>query len=66
MKLPPWLLYTLIITITVVWVANFVAGLLLNEYDPPESINLLFSTTVAALILQKGKQDRNGGEGDGS
>ena len=58
--LPRWLLVTLVLVITGVWVASFVAGLLDNGYDPPESINLVFSAMVAALLAQIGRQNRRG------
>lgn len=66
LRLPRWLLVLLILVITGVWVASFVAGLFVKEYNPPESINLVFSAMVAALLAQLGRADKGGGEGDGS
>lgn len=38
--------------VTAVWVGNFIAGLVASHYTPPESINLVFSSIVGALLLQ--------------
>jgi hypothetical protein len=48
--------------ITGVWVVSFVAGVLDNGYHPPESINLVFSAMVAALLAQIGRQSKRGGD----
>jgi hypothetical protein len=66
-KVPKWLLIFLILVISGVWVTSFVAGLLDNNYRPPESINLVFSAMVAALLAQLGRQggkDSGGEEND--
>jgi len=60
--LPRWLLITLVMVITGVWVVSFVAGVLDNGYHPPESINLVFSAMVAALLAQIGRQSKRGGD----
>ncbi len=51
MKLPNWLVYTLVCIITGVWVANFAVAVFNPNYKPPEEINLIFSTVVGALLL---------------
>jgi hypothetical protein len=63
-KIPRWLLILLVLVICGVWVTSFIAGLVNPGYQPPESINLVFSAMVAALLAQLGRQ--NGGKGDDS
>lgn len=65
-SMPRWLLVTLVLVITGVWVVSFVAGLLHEGYNPPESINLVFSAMVAALLAQIGRQSRGGDDDDES
>lgn len=65
MKLPRWLLVVLVLVIAGVWVTSFIAGLLNPNYDPPESINLVFSAMVAALLAQIGRQGRDDDDKDG-
>jgi hypothetical protein len=63
-QLPKWLLIVLVLVISGVWVTSFIAGLTVRGYSPPESINLVFSAMVAAVLAQLGRQGR-GGDGDG-
>lgn len=51
MKIPPWLVYTLICVVTAVWVANFVISAFNQQYKPPAEINLIFSSLVGGLLL---------------
>ena len=51
MRLPTWLIYTLVVIITAAWVTSFIASFVIKGYNPPESINLLFSTVIGALLL---------------
>lgn len=64
LKIPRWLLILLILVISGVWVASFIAGLLDRNYNPPESINLVFSAMVAALLAQLGRQGGKDNEGE--
>lgn len=64
--LPKWLLVVLVLVITAVWVVSFIAGLTVQNYNPPESINLVFSAMVAALLAQLGRQSKNGDDDDES
>jgi hypothetical protein len=59
------LLVVLVLVIAGVWVTSFIAGLLNPNYDPPESINLVFSAMVAALLAQIGRQGRDDDDKDG-
>lgn len=63
-RLPRWLLITLVLMISGVWVASFVAGLIVEGYNPPESINLVFSAMVAAVLAQLGRQEQEGDDDD--
>lgn len=51
MKLPNWLVYVLVCVITVAWLTSFAVGLINTHYQPPEQINLLFSSLVGGLLL---------------
>lgn len=55
-RLPNWLMYVLVLVITGAWVVNFTTGLFVKGYAPPESINLVFSSMVGALLLQAGQR----------
>lgn len=63
MKLPNWLVYVLVCTITTAWLTSFVVGLVNVHYQPPEQINLLFSSLVGGLLLnaasKRGQDDDN-------
>lgn len=64
-KLPNWLLYGIVIAITVVWAASFVGTLVIESYKPPAEINLLFTSIAGGLILGgrgKGKDDSDSKE----
>lgn len=51
--LPPWLATVIVLVVTVVWLANFAAGLLVPGYTNNE-INLAFLSLVGgALALRK-------------
>lgn len=45
-----------LITTTIVWVANFVAGLVLHGYDG-SAINTTFPAVIGALLVIRQKQD---------
>lgn len=60
-KIPTWLSTSLIILISLIWAGNFVAGLVVKDYQAPESVNLLFSSVIGAiLIVRKGDGDGKG------
>jgi hypothetical protein len=61
-RLPDWVLYLLVLAITAVWVASFVTGLFNPRYQPPEQVNLLFSSMVGGLLLHTAT--RNKGDDD--
>jgi hypothetical protein len=63
-RVPNWLVYSLVIVITVVWVVSFAASLIIRGYDPPESVNLLFSSFVGGLILQAASKRRDDDDDD--
>jgi hypothetical protein len=52
----------IVIAVTLVWVASFIATLTVDDYHPAESINGAFAAIIAAAFAL-GK--RNGGDGDG-
>lgn len=63
MKLPRWLSLTMIILVALTWAATIVAGIAWRDYQPPESVNLIFSALMTTLILGRHKGD---GDGTGS
>lgn len=64
MKLPNWLMYLLIIVITAAWVTSFTVGLFNHNYQPPDQINLLFSSLVGALLINAANKRGKGGDDD--
>lgn len=64
MKLPNWLMYVLVIAITGVWVASFIVGLVNPSYQPPPSVNLLFSSLVGGLLLNAASKRKSDDDDD--
>jgi hypothetical protein len=62
-KVQPWLLNTLVAVVGVVWVSSFVASIFVPDYDPPESINLVFSSVMGALLIGN-RYGNNGANGN--
>jgi hypothetical protein len=50
--------YAVVVVVVVVWVINFAAGLLLEGYEPRESINGIFMAVVGGALALGGKKDR--------
>lgn len=56
--MPERLKYTIIVTVVVVWIANFIAGLIpALGYDPNESINGIFMAVVGGALALGGKKN---------
>jgi hypothetical protein len=62
----------IISVVTTVWASNFLAGLVIHDYKPSESINGIFMAIVGGLFAlgarsmdkndKKDDPDKNGGE----
>lgn len=52
---------SLIVVITLVWAVNLTAPVLIRDYDPPESIHVVFMAIVGVLTAAP---RRNGNGGD--
>lgn len=61
MRLPEPLAYGIIIVVTVVWVVNFAATVLIPGYSDSIQIHLLFGTIVGASFALKRDGNRSGG-----
>lgn len=57
----------IIAVVTSVWAINFLAGLVVTDYKPSESINGIFMAIVGGLFAlgarHAGKDDKGDGEG---
>jgi hypothetical protein len=61
--LPNRLRWGIVISITVVWLINFFAGLLVDSYEPDQAINGIFMGTVG-IVLAAGSRNKEA-NGDG-
>lgn len=62
--LPRWLSNAVIGVVTAVWVANFVAPMVVEGYESDPQLNLVFMTIVGgALALRSKKDDDRPGKG---
>lgn len=58
--LPPVLAHTVIVIVTLVWLCNFLAPLLVPSYVADPQLNLVFMTIVGgALALRRDKHDKH-------
>lgn len=54
-KVPDWLVNTLVIAVTLAWLASITASLFVPSYEAPGAINLAFSSIVGGVLLAKGR-----------
>jgi succinate dehydrogenase hydrophobic anchor subunit len=69
LKLPRWLSLMLIALVASTWAMTIIAGIVWRDYQPPESVNLIFSAVMTTLILgrsSKGNGDDSDKDGGGS
>lgn len=59
--LPPWLAHTIILVVTVVWLVNFIAGLVSTTYVGDTQLNLVFMSIVGGAVALKSRE-RTGGD----
>jgi drug/metabolite transporter (DMT)-like permease len=52
----------LVLLVAAVWAGSFLAGLLIDQYSPPASVNAIFSAVMTALLVDRHRRAGGGPE----